>query len=403
VANTESNFVSVIDTATNTVGTEIEEQCSNEDCHPSGLAITPNGRFLYVANRGTRENPGNTVSVIATATNEVVATVTVDGGPQEMAITPDGGRLYVMDFFSDGNVSVIDTAKALTDPGAAVIKTIQLGRMPLDVVISPDGGLAFISSCGTPCDFSAFSVTVVDTNTNAAQTTVPADAAFLSVTPDGGFLYGTNLTADSALVIDAGKVLTDPSHAVTKTIPVGGTPFGPAISADGRFVYVPNCGEFCISDEPSQASSISVIDTTVNEVATTLQLPATSGPAAVAFTPDGAFAYVTYAAADTVAVVDTAKVFADPTHAVIKEIEVAGPRPAAIAIASLPMCIGGHPTCVGDCGVDRQVTVDEILAMVNIALGNADVSGCQAGDVNGGGEITVDEILTAVNNALNGC
>jgi hypothetical protein len=41
--------------------------------------------------------------------------------------------------------------------------------------------------------------------------------------------------------------------------------------------------------------------------------------------------------------------------------------------------------------------------MVSIALGNARVDDCLAGDVNGDGMITVDEILTAVNNALNGC
>ncbi len=59
--------------------------------------------------------------------------------------------------------------------------------------------------------------------------------------------------------------------------------------------------------------------------------------------------------------------------------------------------------CVGDCNGDGQVTVDEILTMVNIALGNGDVMGCSAGDANSDGQITVDEILTAVNNALNGC
>jgi hypothetical protein len=47
--------------------------------------------------------------------------------------------------------------------------------------------------------------------------------------------------------------------------------------------------------------------------------------------------------------------------------------------------------------------VDEILTMVNIALGNASVSECEAGDANGDTQITVDEILTAVNNALEGC
>ena len=59
--------------------------------------------------------------------------------------------------------------------------------------------------------------------------------------------------------------------------------------------------------------------------------------------------------------------------------------------------------CEGDCGDDDQVTVDEILTMVNIALGNLNVSACEAGDANNDNRITVDEILTAVNNALNGC
>lgn len=61
------------------------------------------------------------------------------------------------------------------------------------------------------------------------------------------------------------------------------------------------------------------------------------------------------------------------------------------------------PPCIGDCGGDGQVTVDEILTMVDIALGTAAISTCDAGDANQDRSITVDEILTAVNNALNGC
>ena len=41
--------------------------------------------------------------------------------------------------------------------------------------------------------------------------------------------------------------------------------------------------------------------------------------------------------------------------------------------------------------------------MVNIALGNADVSACTAGDSNQDGSITINEILAAVNKALSGC
>ncbi len=59
--------------------------------------------------------------------------------------------------------------------------------------------------------------------------------------------------------------------------------------------------------------------------------------------------------------------------------------------------------CVGDCNADGQVTVDELLTMVNIALGNASVSDCLPGDGNGDGLITIDEILVAVRNALDGC
>jgi hypothetical protein len=61
------------------------------------------------------------------------------------------------------------------------------------------------------------------------------------------------------------------------------------------------------------------------------------------------------------------------------------------------------PTCAGDCGGDGEVTVEEIVRMVNIALGSATVDQCRAGDVDGNGEITIDEIIAAVNRALAGC
>ena len=59
--------------------------------------------------------------------------------------------------------------------------------------------------------------------------------------------------------------------------------------------------------------------------------------------------------------------------------------------------------CAGDCGVDGAVTVDELVVIVNIALGTASVSQCSAGDVDQNSAITVDEIVNAVNRALNGC
>jgi len=72
--------------------------------------------------------------------------------------------------------------------------------------------------------------------------------------------------------------------------------------------------------------------------------------------------------------------------------------------------IGAAPTptptpsaCIGDCSTDGYVTIDELLTMVNVALGKASLLDCPGGEANADNHITVDEILRAVSNALNGC
>jgi photosystem II stability/assembly factor-like uncharacterized protein len=59
--------------------------------------------------------------------------------------------------------------------------------------------------------------------------------------------------------------------------------------------------------------------------------------------------------------------------------------------------------CVGDCDASGEVTVDEIIMMVNLALGNAAVSTCPAADPGNTGTVTITQIIRAVNDALNGC
>ncbi len=63
----------------------------------------------------------------------------------------------------------------------------------------------------------------------------------------------------------------------------------------------------------------------------------------------------------------------------------------------------GTASCTGDCDGSGDVTVNELITMVNIALGNTPLSACTAGDADGSGDITINEIIAAVNNALNGC
>jgi len=79
------------------------------------VAITPDGTFAYVTG-GVQ-----TVSVIETASNTVVATVPVGDGPAGVAITPDGAFAYVSNNLS-GTVSVIETASN------TVVATVTISR-----------------------------------------------------------------------------------------------------------------------------------------------------------------------------------------------------------------------------------------------------------------------------------
>lgn len=59
--------------------------------------------------------------------------------------------------------------------------------------------------------------------------------------------------------------------------------------------------------------------------------------------------------------------------------------------------------CVGDCNRDGVTLVNELVTMVQTALGAAPISACPSGDADGNGTIEVTEVLNAVNALLNGC
>jgi len=109
--------VSVIDTATNTVvGAPIPVGTD-----PVGVAVTPDGTHVYVTN----DNVFGTVSVIDTASNTVVgAPIPVGDQPEGIAITPDAKHAYVTNSRSS-NVSVIATASN------TVVATVPVGFSPV--------------------------------------------------------------------------------------------------------------------------------------------------------------------------------------------------------------------------------------------------------------------------------
>lgn len=92
------------------------------------------------------------------------------------------------------------------------------------------------------------------------------------------------------------------------------------------------------------------------------------------------------------------------------EIEAAVPSatptatvPPATPTATATATPATQPDCAGDCDGSDDVTVDEIVALINIALGTVDIERCTAGDLDGSSSITVDEIVRALNRALDGC
>ncbi|MBI4518264.1 MAG: hypothetical protein HY699_20890 [Deltaproteobacteria bacterium] len=80
---------------------------------------------------------------------------------------------------------------------------------------------------------------------------------------------------------------------------------------------------------------------------------------------------------------------------------LATPTPTPTATATPTSATPG--LCAGDCDGGAEVTVDELVTGVNIALGNLALAACPAFDTTIDGEVTIEELVAAVNAALAGC
>jgi YVTN family beta-propeller protein len=202
-----SGTVVVVSTATNSVTATIAVGGI-----PGAVAITPDGAHAYVLNIGS-------VSVIDTATNTVVQSIVVNTASfgflplSGIAITPAGGDVYVAGGFA-GNVSVIATASN------TVVATIPFP--PADgLAITPDGSRVYVS------DPLQNVMGVIDTATNTVETSaIPVGSlpVGVAVTPDGAFVYATNLTGNTV------SVIATATNTVVATVAVGSQPLGIAIA-----------------------------------------------------------------------------------------------------------------------------------------------------------------------------
>ena len=190
---------------------------------PAGLAVTPDGRSLVVA-----DHLADAASVIDLATGSVTTTP-VGHAPQGVALSADGSRAWVTNQ-GDRTVSVLDLSGG--DP--VVTGTTRVGTHPSAVLLSRDQGSVYVANGDSD------SVSVLDATTGDVRRTIAlapyagakaGSSPFgLSESGDGSQLYVTYAGNNAVSVIDAA------SGRNTGLIPTGWYPTGVVATDDKLFV-----------------------------------------------------------------------------------------------------------------------------------------------------------------------
>lgn len=106
--------------------------------HPNAIVLSPDGATLYVAcaNSGTVDAVNSVTLQVRKTIDTGIQTTGITEGitPDGLALSPDGGTLYVADADDDAVVAV-----DLHDPTPLVIGAIPVGWYATDVALSPDG------------------------------------------------------------------------------------------------------------------------------------------------------------------------------------------------------------------------------------------------------------------------
>ncbi|URM30054.1 YncE family protein [Pseudomonas frederiksbergensis] len=182
---------------------------------PSHIALNPSGTELYISHEGT-----TTISLINTTTT-VVRPVVVGERPQGGAFTKDGKFLYICIYYPQSYVSIIDTATQ------NVIHNIPVAKGPWTCVLSPDNRYLYVAHQ------DASLISVIDTVTHKVIRTLSVDsyAMHIVINSNGTFLYVSLWATQKILAINT---LTFSTHY----IPAAGNLRGLAISPDDSRLYV---------------------------------------------------------------------------------------------------------------------------------------------------------------------
>ncbi len=244
---------------------------------PGFAAVTPDGRFVYVANRGA-----GVITVVDTTLDQVVATIAIEAGPpQFLTFSPSGDIAYVTVYDADYTVNRVVFLDTATNE---VVRTVAVGRRPFAPATSPDGSLLYVPSHEDGL------VDVVDTASGELLRQVPTPPNPHWVVFDAN---GTRYwTADhESGVITAFEAATD---QLIQEVPTGLAPHSLALSPDGRTICVVNF----------ESSTLTAVDTATYAVLANVDVG--RKPQDVTFAPDGRHLYTANVDGDTVTVVSTA-------------------------------------------------------------------------------------------------
>jgi YVTN family beta-propeller protein len=223
--------------------------------NPTGLALGPDGKTLYVSCEG----PAGTVVLLDTERRKVLDSIPVGHTPMGPAVSPDGGRLYVCNRF-DNDVSVIEL------DSCREIARIATRREPIDAALTPDGrSLVVIDHLPTGRADTFFVlpvVTIIDTQSlQATFIQLPNGSTGLRevcLSPDGRYAFLAHILSNYQLVpsqvtggwsnqnvlsvVDvAGKKLLDTSP-LDDLIRGAGNPWAIGCTSDGRTLCVAHAG-----------------------------------------------------------------------------------------------------------------------------------------------------------------
>ncbi len=255
VGNFKDNTVSIVDTSAGTVMGTIPVAAG-----PHGMALSPDGRWLYVSSDGS-----SVVSVIDTGVERVLKTIEVGKSPHGVTLVP-GKKLLLVAVNGEDKIAFVDTT------AQTVIAMVDVGK-PHTIGVSPDAKIAYVSS-QTP---GRSGVAVIDIDARTVLRTISLDKTprDLEYSPDGK-VYFTEAGANDVFVLDpaSGKIvaevptgvsphyvnhlrnslygmaivqgpgellLFDPkTDTAVRSIKVGDSPHWLALSADGKTGYVTN-------------------------------------------------------------------------------------------------------------------------------------------------------------------